>query len=51
LIRAFAGDAPMPALSWLGPAVGAVIWPFVFLLLDDVNTRLRGKGAKGAGAS
>ena len=46
LIRAFAGDAPMPALSWLAPAVGAAVWPFVFLLLDDVNTRLRGKGAK-----
>ena len=46
LIRAFAGDAPMPALSWLAPEVGAAIWPFVFLLLDDANTRLRGKGAK-----
>ena len=48
LIRAFAGDSPMPALSWLSPAVGAAIWPFVFLLLDDVNTRLRGKGTKAA---
>jgi rod shape-determining protein MreD len=48
LIRVFAGDAPMPALSWLAPVVGAAIWPFVFLLLDDVNTRLRGKGAKTA---
>lgn len=48
LIRAFAGDPPMPALSWLAPAVGAVIWPFVFLLFDDVNTRVRGKGAKAA---
>jgi len=48
LIRAFAGDPAMPALSWLAPAVGAAIWPFVFLLLDDVNTRLRGKGARGA---
>ncbi|MGH8147217.1 MAG: rod shape-determining protein MreD [Rhodanobacteraceae bacterium] len=46
LIRAFAGDAPMPLLSWLAPVVGAVIWPFVFLLLDDVNTRLRGKTAR-----
>jgi rod shape-determining protein MreD len=46
LIRAFAGDSPMPLLSWLSPAVGAAIWPFVFLLLDDVHTRLRGKGAK-----
>jgi rod shape-determining protein MreD len=46
LIRVFAGDAPMPALSWLAPAAGAIVWPFVFLLLDDVNMRLRGKGAK-----
>ncbi len=42
LIRVFAGDPAMPALSWLAPAVGAVIWPFVFLLLDDLNARLRG---------
>lgn len=46
LIRVFAGDPPMPALSWLAPVVGAAIWPFVFLFLDDINTRLRGKGAK-----
>jgi rod shape-determining protein MreD len=46
LIRAFAGDSPMPALSWLAPVVGALAWPFLFLLIDDVNTRLRGKGAK-----
>lgn len=45
LIRVFAGDTAMPLLSWLAPAVGAVIWPFVFLLLDDINTRLRGKKA------
>lgn len=48
LIRAFAGDPAMPALSWLAPAVGAAIWPFVFLLFDDVNTRVRGKGNKTA---
>ena len=46
LIRAFAGDSPMPVLSWLAPVVGAAIWPFVFLLLDVVHTRLRGKGVK-----
>jgi rod shape-determining protein MreD len=48
LIRAFAGDPAMPALSWLSPVVGAAIWPFVFLLFDDLNTRQRGKGAKSA---
>ena len=47
LIRLFAGDPAMPALSWLAPAVGAALWPFVFLLLDDFNSRLRGKGGKG----
>ena len=46
LIRAFAGDSPMPPLSWLAPVVGALLWPFLFLLIDDVNTRLRGKGAR-----
>jgi rod shape-determining protein MreD len=46
LIRAFAGAPAMPALSWLAPAVGAAIWPFVFLLFDDLNTRLRGKSSK-----
>lgn len=46
LIRAFAGAPPMPALSWAAPAVGAAVWPFVFLLFDDINTRLRGKGAR-----
>ena len=48
LIRAFGGDPPMSALSWLAPVVGAVIWPFLFLFLDDVNTRLRGKSQRAA---
>ncbi len=46
LIRAFAGDAAMPLSSWLAPVVGAAIWPFVFLLLDDLNTRVRGRGVR-----
>lgn len=48
LILAFAGDPPMPATSWLAPAVGAVLWPFVFLLFDDIATRLRGKSTRAA---
>lgn len=47
LILAFAGNPPLPLLSWLAPAVGALVWPFMFLLLDDVNTRLRGRVAHG----
>ena len=38
----------VPAVQTKSDVVGAAIWPFVFLLLDDVNTRLRGKGAKPA---
>jgi rod shape-determining protein MreD len=45
VIRFFAGAAPVPPTSWLAPAVGALLWPFVFLLLDDVNARVRSKGA------
>jgi rod shape-determining protein MreD len=41
MIRGFAGD-PMPAPAfWLSPIAGMVLWPFVFLLLDDLRNRLR----------
>ena len=46
LIRVFAGEPAMPALSWLAPVVGALLWPFVFLVFDDLNARIRGKGTK-----
>ncbi len=41
VIRLFAGESLPPALFWLAPFVGALFWPFVFLLLDDLYTRLR----------
>jgi rod shape-determining protein MreD len=31
---------PTPAF-WLSPIAGMVLWPFVFLLLDDLRSRLR----------
>jgi rod shape-determining protein MreD len=31
---------PSPAF-WLSPLVGMMLWPFVFLLLDDLRGRLR----------
>jgi rod shape-determining protein MreD len=40
-LRSFAGMAFPPAAFWLAPLVGAAIWPFLFLLLDDVRARLR----------
>lgn len=41
MVRGFAGD-PMPSpVFWLSPAVGMLLWPFVFLALDDLRSRLR----------
>lgn len=34
--------APMPPASWwFAPFTGAALWPFLFLLLDDLRMRLR----------
>ncbi|MCX7515200.1 rod shape-determining protein MreD [Frateuria sp. STR12] len=41
IVRVFAGDALPPASWWISPFVGAALWPFVFLLLDDLRMRLR----------
>ena len=41
IVRVFAGDALPPSSWWISPFVGAALWPFVFLLLDDLRMRLR----------
>jgi rod shape-determining protein MreD len=41
LVRVFAGDALPPPSWWISPFVGAALWPFLFLLLDDLRMRLR----------
>jgi rod shape-determining protein MreD len=41
IVRVFAGDALPPASWWISPFVGAALWPFLFLLLDDMRMRLR----------
>ena len=41
VVRAFAGESTPPALWWASPFVSAVLWPFLFLLLDDLRMRLR----------
>jgi rod shape-determining protein MreD len=41
IVRVFAGDALPPPSWWISPFVGAALWPFVFLLLDDLRMRLR----------
>ena len=41
LIRVFGGDPLPPPEYWIAPFVGAALWPFVFLILDDLRARLR----------
>jgi rod shape-determining protein MreD len=41
VVRLFAGDALPPLRWWVSPFVGAALWPFLFLLLDDLRMRLR----------
>ncbi len=41
VIRALAG-LPLPSpTAWLAPILGALLWPFLFLLLDSLRARLR----------
>jgi rod shape-determining protein MreD len=41
IVRAFAGEATPSALWWASPFVSALLWPFLFLLFDDLRMRLR----------
>jgi rod shape-determining protein MreD len=41
--RAIAGLGGAPPSYWLAPLVGALAWPWVFLLLDDARARLRAR--------
>jgi rod shape-determining protein MreD len=41
LLRAIAGDFAIDWRYWLAPLVGAALWPWVFLLLDDLRSRGR----------
>ena len=41
MVHALAGD-PAPNLDfWLAPVAGMVVWPWLFLLLDDLRSRTR----------
>jgi rod shape-determining protein MreD len=41
LVRVFSGDPLPPPEYWISPLVGAALWPFLFLILDDLRARLR----------
>ena len=41
IVRVLAGGTLPPASWWISPFVGVALWPFLFLLLDDLRARLR----------
>ncbi|MBA2077236.1 MAG: rod shape-determining protein MreD [Rhodanobacter sp. 68-29] len=41
VVRVLSGSPVPPASWWISPFVGAALWPFLFLLLDDLRARLR----------
>ena len=40
-IRLAAGDGATPWGTWVSPLVGLALWPWLFLLLDELRLRLR----------
>lgn len=44
LVHVVAGDPAMPWLGWLSPALGFAVWPWLFLLLDELRLRTRDRG-------
>jgi rod shape-determining protein MreD len=43
MIRGFSGEGTPPLMFWASPISGLLIWPWLFLLLDDLRLRLRQK--------
>jgi rod shape-determining protein MreD len=41
VVRMLADEAIPPASWWIAPFVGAALWPFLYLLLEDLRARLR----------
>lgn len=41
MIRGFLDEGLPPASFWIAPAVGMLLWPWVFLLLDNLRLKLR----------
>ena len=40
-IRLASGDGMLPWGTWISPLVGLALWPWLFLLLDELRLRLR----------
>lgn len=45
MLHLVAGDQAMPWQGWLSPIIGFVLWPWLFLLLDELRLRTRDRGS------
>ena len=43
MVRGFSGEGIPPWTFWLSPLTGMLLWPWIFLLLDDLRLKLRQK--------
>ncbi|HET6604441.1 MAG TPA: rod shape-determining protein MreD [Xanthomonadaceae bacterium] len=41
MIRGFSGEGAPPIQFWYSPLVGTALWPWLFLLLDELRLKLR----------
>lgn len=41
IVRVLSGASLPPASWWISPFIGAALWPFLFLLMDDLRARMR----------
>lgn len=46
MIRALSGEGLPSAAFWIAPGIGTLVWPWLYLLLDDVRMRLRIRRSK-----
>ena len=42
-VRAFLGEGMPPLAFWFSPLIGMLLWPWLFLLLDDLRLRQRSR--------
>lgn len=45
MLRTFTGDFAIDWRYWIAPAVGALLWPWFFLVVSDISQRRRSKDA------
>jgi len=45
MLRTFTGDFAIDWRYWLAPVVGALLWPWFFLVVSDISQRRRSKDA------